>query len=143
MRRTMSTSGRAVKSGHLRLTKHKPVVRSLAAIQFPIEFNELSMRNLIVLGALAGAVLLPAPAWAESHVFIIANNADGYGVDRCLAAGESCGKVVATAYCQAREFADARSFRKVEADEITGATTAADEACRTGCDEYVAIECTR
>ena len=40
-------------------------------------------------------------------------------------------------------FADARSFRKVEADEITGATTAADEACRTGCDEYVAIECTR
>ena len=35
------------------------------------------------------------------------------------------------------------AIRKVEADEITGATTAADEACRTGCDEYVAIECTR
>ena len=101
------------------------------------------MRSVIVFGVLASVLLLVGPAQAESRVFIIANNADGYGVDRCLATGASCGKIVATAYCQARDFADARSFRKVAHDEITGATIAENEACRTGCDEYVAIECTR
>jgi len=138
----MSTSGRAVKSGHLRLTKHKPVVRSLPAIQFPIEFNELSMRNLIVLGALAGAVLLAAPAWAESHVFIIANNADGYGVDRCLATGASCGKAMAIAYCRAQDFDKALSFRRIERADITGAVPAST-SCRGPCDDFVAIECGR
>jgi hypothetical protein len=30
-------------------------------------------------------------ASAETRVFIIANQADGYGVDQCLASGEKCG----------------------------------------------------
>ena len=89
--------------------------------------------------------LASAPAAAaESRIFIIANNADGYGVDRCLASGERCGNVVATAYCQSQAFAQAKSFRKVERDEITGAVpTGGKNACAGGCDSFVAIECSR
>ena len=65
---------------------------------------------------------------AEKRIFIIANNADGYGVDRCLATGRACGVAVATAYCRSREFAEALSFRKVDSDEITGAVPPAARA---------------
>jgi hypothetical protein len=83
-------------------------------------------------------------AQAEKRIFVIANNSDGYGVDRCLASGASCGKLVATAYCKARDFAQAASFRKVDREEITGAIPASNSACRGGaCEEFVAIECTR
>lgn len=83
-------------------------------------------------------------AHAEKRIFIIASNADGYGVDRCLASGASCGTTVATAYCRSRDFAQAVSFRKVDRDEITGAIPATGIACRgSACDEFVAIECAR
>jgi hypothetical protein len=101
------------------------------------------MRILIAAGALAGALVLAAAAQAETRVFIVASNADGYGVDRCLSTGASCGNLVATAYCQARDFAQARSFRKVEHDEITGGGSQSSQACGIGCDGYIAIECTR
>ena len=100
------------------------------------------MRVLIAAAALAGALALAVPAQPETRVFIVASNADGYGVDRCLTTGASCGSVIATAYCQARDFSEARSFRKVDNDEITGAG-AKNQACGIGCDELVAIECTR
>ena len=101
------------------------------------------MRVLIAAAALAGALALVAvPAQPETRVFIVASNADGYGVDRCLTTGASCGNLVATAYCQARDFTQARSFRKVDHDEITGGAQNA-QSCGVGCDEYVAIECTR
>ena len=88
-----------------------------------------------------------APAWAaEKRIFIIANNADGYGIDRCLANGSSCGTPAATAYCRSHEFSRAASFRKVDRDDITGRDP--DRGRRTGChgatcDEFVAIECAR
>jgi hypothetical protein len=80
-------------------------------------------------------------AQAEKRVFIIANNSDGYGVDRCLATGASCGAAVATAYCQSRNYTEAASFRKVDRQEIAGA-----ELATTGTsarDQFVAIECLR
>ena len=41
---------------------------------------------------LACLVLVTATvASADSRVFIIANQADGYGIDQCLARGEKCG----------------------------------------------------
>ena len=51
-----------------------------------------------ILAGLVFAVLIcvNASAQAERRVFIIANNADGYGVDRCLATGARCGVAVAT-----------------------------------------------
>jgi hypothetical protein len=78
-------------------------------------------------------------------MFIIANNASGYGVDRCLASGVACGAPIATAYCRSREFNQAVSYRKVEKNDITGAVpSGASGECRgQGCDEYVAIECAR
>ena len=98
------------------------------------------MRSLFV----AFAALLAMPgAHAEKRVFIVANNADGYGVDRCLANGAACGNAVATAYCTSHQFHSALSFRKVDRDDITGAIPASTGCRGAGCDEFVAIECGR
>ena len=53
-------------------------------------------------------------AIADSRVFIIANQADGYGIDQCLARGDKCGAHAARSYCQSRDFAQATSYRRVE-----------------------------
>lgn len=95
---------------------------------------------------LACAVTLAASAaWADSRVFIIANQADGYGVDQCLARGDKCGAHAARSYCQSRDFAQAASYRRVDPDEVTGAISrAGTETCNhAGCNEYVAITCQR
>ena len=92
---------------------------------------------LVFAAALGGSIT----AQAEKRIFIIANNADGYGVDRCLATGANCGKAVATAYCQSRDFAQAGSFRKIDREEITGAVPSTTGSAAR--DEFVAIECTR
>jgi uncharacterized DUF497 family protein len=89
---------------------------------------------------LAGAAISSA-AQAEKRTFIIANNSDGYGVDRCLATGATCGVAVATAYCQSRDYARVASFRKVDHDEITGVVPSTNGSSAR--DEFVAIECLR
>ena len=89
-------------------------------------------------------VLAASVASADSRVFIIANEADGYGVDQCLAKGEKCGVHAARSYCQSRDFAQASSYRRVDPDEITGSVPKANENCNhAGCPEYVAITCQR
>jgi len=83
-------------------------------------------------------------AWADSRVFIIANQPDGYGVDQCLARGEKCGAHAAQSWCQSRDFAQASSYRRVDPDEITGSVPKEHEFCgRSGCSEYIAITCQR
>lgn len=84
-------------------------------------------------------------AFADSRVFIIANESDGYGIDQCLARGERCGASMAKAYCQQRDFTEASTFRRVEPGEITGTVpTASGGKCSSfGCMEYVAITCQR
>ena len=101
------------------------------------------MRSLFAL--LACAFLFAASAaMADSRVFIIANQADGYGVDQCLAKGEKCGAHAARSYCQSRDFAQALSYRRVDPDEITGSVPKANGSCNhAGCNEYVAITCQR
>jgi len=101
------------------------------------------MRTL--LATITFALLLGASAaQAEKRIFIVANNADGYGVDRCLASGAKCGAAAAAAYCKSREFAQATSFRQVDKDEITGAIPTNGAACKgSSCDQFVAIECAR
>ena len=101
------------------------------------------MRSLQAI--LAGASLLVASAAsADTRVFIIANQADGYGVDQCLAKGEKCGAQVARTYCQSRDFAQASNYRRVDPDEITGSVPKTGANCSHGhCDEYVAITCQR
>ena len=102
------------------------------------------MRASIFAATLTAGLLVASAAFAENRTFIIPNNPDGYGVDRCLANGERCGSVVATSYCQSQSFAQARSFRRIERDEITGAVpTSGRNACIGSCESFVAIECSR
>jgi hypothetical protein len=102
------------------------------------------MRSIFAVLAFATAISSVTSASAERRMFIIANNANGYGVDRCLASGATCGAAIAAAYCRSREFSQAVSYRKVQKDEITGATPTAAGRCRgSNCEEYVAIECMR
>lgn len=98
----------------------------------------------ILLATVTLAMLLGASAaQAEKRIFIVANNADGYGVDRCLANGDKCGTAAATAYCKSRSFAQATSFRQVDRDEITGAIPTNGGCKGNSCDQFVAIECQR
>jgi hypothetical protein len=84
---------------------------------------------------------------ADRHIFVIASDADDYGVDRCLASNAACGTMVANAYCHSHEYAQALSFRKVERDEISSTISASrsDGLSCSGsrCSDFVAIECSR
>jgi hypothetical protein len=89
-------------------------------------------------------VLAASAASADSRVFIIENQADGYGVDQCLAKGEKCGAHAALSYCQSRDFAQATSYRRVDPEEVTGSVPKSSASCNhAGCEEYVAITCQR
>jgi hypothetical protein len=89
-------------------------------------------------------LLAASAASADSRVFIIENQADGYGVDKCLANGEKCGAHAAQSYCQSRDFTQASSYRRVDPDEVTGSVPRSGVHCsHGGCDEYVAITCQR
>jgi hypothetical protein len=101
------------------------------------------MRSLSALSAYA-FLLAATAASAESRVFIVANQADGYGVDQCLANGDKCGAPAARSYCQSRDFALASAYRRVDPEEITGSVPkTAGNCAHAGCDEYVAITCQR
>ena len=101
------------------------------------------MRTLLV--SLAAMLCIGAAvntAQAERRMFII-NNAEGYGVDHCLAAGDKCGQAAANSYCKGHEFASATSFKKIDRDDITGAIPNAGGCHGPKCEDYVAIVCTR
>jgi hypothetical protein len=101
------------------------------------------MRYLLAALTFAAGLHFNVSAQAERRIFIIANNPDGYGIDRCLASGASCGAAAATAYCRSRDFDRANSYRRVERTEITGVVPAGSTACNGLCNEFVAIECAR
>jgi hypothetical protein len=83
-------------------------------------------------------------AIADSRVFTIANQPDGYGVDQCLANSEKCGSHAALAFCQSKEFARATAYRKVTPGEITASVSSGASCSHAGCSEdYVAITCER
>jgi hypothetical protein len=101
------------------------------------------MRAILAVLSIAAILAAMTPARAEKRLFIIANNPDGYGVDRCLASGAACGNAAAAAYCTSHQFHTALSFRKVDRDDITGAIPVSTGCRGAGCDEFVAIECGR
>lgn len=80
------------------------------------------MRTLLV--GLTLVMALAGAAQAERRMFVIANDADGYGIDRCLATSDRCGAAAANAYCKQHQFAAAAAYHKVERDEVTGAIPA-------------------
>jgi hypothetical protein len=107
------------------------------------------MRKLIALTT----IILPTvivflagapPAGAETRIFIVENQPDGYGIDQCLASGATCGRPMASAYCQSRKYGQAVSFRKAEPDEVAWGRASGDAICGLrGCVAFVAIECER
>jgi hypothetical protein len=102
------------------------------------------MRSTCAVLAFVAAIFSVTSASAERRMFIIASNASGYGVDRCLVSGATCGAAIAAAYCRSREFSQAVSYRRVQKDDITGAASNAAGRCRgKNCEEFVAIECMR
>ena len=83
-------------------------------------------------------------AQAERRMFLVANDADGYGVDRCLASGEKCGAAAAKAYCMTQDFAEASTYHKVDRNDMTGTSSSGvSEGCRGSSCNIVAIVCTR
>jgi hypothetical protein len=103
------------------------------------------MRTALVSLAAVICFGLVSSAQAERKMFIIANDADGYGIDRCLAAGDRCGAAAANSYCKSHEFAEAASYNKVDRDDITGAIPNGGAGVCKGsrCDDFVAIVCNR
>ena len=103
------------------------------------------MRSIRFIALLASLVALAAPAAAETKIFLI-DSTDGYGIDRCLVAGDRCGLAAATALCRANAFAKAVDFGRVDSNEITGALPGGIPLKRcedSSCPTKVAITCSR
>jgi hypothetical protein len=101
------------------------------------------MRTLVASLAAILSFCLAHAAQAERRMFIIGADIGGYGVDRCLAAGDKCGAAAANAYCRGHQFATASSYRKADRDDIAGAIPAAESCQGSRCDQLVAIVCSR
>lgn len=109
----------------------------------------LVIRTPAAVAALTFAALTlasPLPARAETRIFII-DNADGYGVDACLASGAPCGIGVADAWCRTHDYARAIDFGRIAAagTAFTPTGPASPSPACTGplCPEAVAITCSR
>jgi hypothetical protein len=102
--------------------------------------SPMRVRHLVAACVLAASCV---PAHAEKRLFVVANNPDGYGVDRCLAESAPCGRAIAAAYCRSREFVAAISYRKVDRTDLTGAIPVSSSCGGATCDAFVAIECSR
>ena len=102
------------------------------------------MRTVLISLAALLYVACVASSRAEQRLFLVANDADGYGIDRCLASGEKCGSAAANVYCKTQAFTAAASYHKVEDGDLTGATAkdAPGNCKHDGCD-VVAIVCLR
>jgi hypothetical protein len=102
------------------------------------------LASLVAPLAMAAVVASALSAQAETKIFFVENQPDGYGIDQCLASGAKCGKPMASAYCQSRQYGGVVSYRKVEPDEVPADKAGGDGACRaSGCVDFVAIECIR
>lgn len=59
--------------------------------------------------------------------FVIAGS-DGYGTQDCLSRKGGCGQIVANAWCEAKGFRQAVTYRQLGPDEITGSTNTSRNA---------------
>ena len=102
------------------------------------------MRLSLAAFAAALSLCLMTSAQAERRMFIIANDGDGYGIDRCLASGDHCGAAMANAYCHMRQFSTAASYHQVDRDDITGAIPQdVSGGCRGNICNIIAVVCAR
>jgi hypothetical protein len=143
MARTMVEAGQRVKVPVLRrfgrFAPHKALLPNVFGSGY---LTKEPLRIAIAVAAVASLILGGVAAHADKRMFIVANDADGYGVDRCLISNAPCGTAVANSYCHSHEYDQALSFQKVDRGDITGATPASGPGSCQGrqCDEFVAIE---
>jgi hypothetical protein len=123
----------------------RPGARRVARVAiFSLVILSPAVTALAIAGLVASAIVAPTlPARAETKIFFVENQPDGYGIDQCLASGAKCGKPMARAYCQSREYGEAVSFRKAEPEEMLKAAGDAATCTAGSCVEFVAIECQR
>jgi hypothetical protein len=86
---------------------------------------------------------LATSANAERRMFIVANDADGYGIDRCLAFGEKCGPppqrlLQDAGFCGSFDLPQGQSQRHYRRPDASDA-----QGCRNNTRNVVAIVCTR
>lgn len=107
--------------------------------------SPLSVRQAAAAAVLVGlAAACPPHACAETKTFFVENQPDGYGIDECLASGASCGRPMASTFCQSHEYGEAVSFHRAAPEETAQAAGNAGAACtRNGCLNFIAIECQR
>lgn len=94
---------------------------------------------------LVAGSLMAQPALAETHIFLV-DSSDGYGIDRCLASGEACGKAAAAAICHNRKYAEAIDYGRIDAAVITDSVsnvTPVSACSGSSCRDIVAITCSR
>ncbi len=102
----------------------------------------IAICGIAMTGLVASTIFFPTPVRAETKIFFVENQPDGYGIDQCLASGAKCGKPMASAYCQSRQYGEAVSFRKAGPEEMP--RDSGEAACSgSGCVDFVAIECQR
>lgn len=103
------------------------------------------MRTFCVALAAAAGIAFAAPAGAETRIFLLDGDG-GYGIDRCLASGDRCGRAAAAAICRARQFVHAVDFGRVDAGEITGGLPEGKRPLRcegNSCPQTYAVTCAR
>jgi hypothetical protein len=52
-------------------------------------------------------------------IFVISDQ-EGYGTSECLERAGGCGKIIADSFCESKGFHAAATYRKADADEVTG-----------------------
>jgi hypothetical protein len=98
----------------------------------------------VLMAAIALFCLCSGISRAEQHRFLVANDADSYGIDRCLASGEKCGAAAANAYCRTQAFAAAATYHKIDQDDLAALVSKETRGnCQPGRCDVVAIVCLR
>ncbi|HYF55285.1 MAG TPA: hypothetical protein VEA41_13585 [Salinarimonas sp.] len=100
----------------------------------------LGFSAIVAAGSLSFLVLpngASRAAGTEPATFLIPAS-DGYGVAECLASGAECGRVIATAWCEAQGFARADAFGPSRPEDATGSIEVAE---RTAEGRPIAITC--
>ncbi len=73
----------------------------------------VALRTALVSFCLTLPLIATAGHAADKHTFYL-DPADGYGIEDCLAEGQSCGHVMADAWCEAHGLGAATAFGKAE-----------------------------
>lgn len=77
---------------------------------------------------------------AETTFLIPAS--EGYGVAECLTAGQECGKIVATAFCESKGYGKAMAFGLAEKEMMTGSVQSVAGGASSN-DAPLAITCSQ